>query len=149
MNATDETVDVCNSLLRGEISAVETYVQAIKNLDDASNNDFLEQIRFDHESNAAALRAIVLEANGVPSTSSGPWGGFAKVVEGAATLIGETPALMVLRQGEEHGINVYNDALANPNVSDTLKKLIHEELLPSLNDHLIDLKSLIDDANKT
>ena len=149
MNATDETVDVCNSLLRGEISAVETYVQAIKNLDDASNNDFLEQIRFDHESNAAALRTIVLEGNAVPSKSSGPWGGFAKVVEGAATLIGETPALMVLRQGEEHGIDVYNDALANPNVSDTLKKLIHEELLPSLNDHLIDLKSLIDDANKT
>jgi hypothetical protein len=45
----DRRIDPLNSLLRGEISAVATYEQAIEKVDD------------EHTSDAAALRAIVLE----------------------------------------------------------------------------------------
>ena len=45
----DKSVDQLNSLLRGEISAVETYQQAIEKVGD------------EHASDAAALRAIAQE----------------------------------------------------------------------------------------
>jgi hypothetical protein len=68
------------------------------------------------------------------------WGGFAQALEGAAKLFGESPALLILEQGEQHGINEYETALADPRFSARAKELIDQELLPPLYDHLVELK---------
>ena len=39
--------------------------------------------------------------------SSGPWGAFAKVVEGGAAAFGEKAAIYALEEGEDHGRNNY------------------------------------------
>lgn len=132
--------DHCNSLLRGELSAIETYTQAIEKFADSSGESPLYRIRADHESSAASLRANIGQSEEVPATSSGPWGTFATALEGVATLLGEAPALTILQQGEEHGISEYEEALASDEVDESLKRLIRDELLPSQRDHLVALK---------
>lgn len=140
MTATDSTINACNALLRGEISAIETYTQAIAKYDTASSDTALERIRADHAESAAELRKLISEGGGEPSTDSGMWGGFATAIEGAATLMGESPALSILQTGEKHGITEYENALEDADVSTTAKQLIRAKLLPVLSDHLLELQ---------
>ena len=140
MTITDQTIDVCNELLRGELSAVETYNKAIAKFGDSSGDDMLLRIRHDHEDSVADLRRLIAEGGGEPSKTSGLWGGFATALEEAATLLGRSPALKVLQEGEEHGIKEYRDALDDPEVSGELKDLIREELLPRLSGHVSELQ---------
>lgn len=139
---TDKTMDTCNALLRGEISATETYAQAIAKYASTAEGKSLARIFAEHEKSADALRLLIQECGAEPSYSSGIWGGFVQALEGAATLMGESPALTILQQGEEHGRNVYLAALENADVSDQAKELIRQELLPPLTDHLNELQKL-------
>ncbi|MES2596748.1 MAG: DUF2383 domain-containing protein [Verrucomicrobiota bacterium] len=140
MTATDPTIDICNELLRGEISAVETYTQAIETFDDNRVDLELERIRDNHQQNVYELQKLANEMGAEPSTSSGVWGGFVQALEGAATLFGESPALRILQAGESHGISQYENALANEDVSPEFKILIRKTLMPHLSTHLIELQ---------
>ncbi|MCW1912251.1 PA2169 family four-helix-bundle protein [Luteolibacter sp. GHJ8] len=142
MNATHECIDVCNSLLRGELSAIETYSQALAKFVDDPARSALEDIRFDHEASASRLRDHILEMSAEPSTDSGAWGEFAKAVEGTAKILGETAALEALERGENHGIDEYEKALRNPDVMDEIKTVIRTRLLPVLTEHIATLKRL-------
>ena len=146
MTNSDSAIDACNELLRGEISAVETYTQAIEKFGPAVQDDVLQRIRDDHEESVQELRRLVMQQGGEPSTGSGIWGGFARAVEGTATVLGESPALKVLQEGEEHGLKVYRSALENPKVPAQLKDLIREALMPQLNDHVMELQRRRDRA---
>lgn len=142
MNSTEECVEVCNSLLRGELSAVETYTQAIGKFDGEAEQTALRGIRSDHEKAAARLRAHIQDMNAEPSDGSGAWGGFVQALEGAAMLLGESPALAILERGEQHGIEEYKDALGNDDVMDEIKEVIRGQLLPSCAEHLATLGRL-------
>lgn len=140
MKSTDTTTATCNELLRGELSAIETYTQAIEKFAGESADSPLERIRADHEASAASLRGIIGEFGEQPATSSGPWGTFATTVEGVASLFGESPALVALQHGEVHGISEYEKALDDPELTESTKNLIRAELLPALRAHLVDLE---------
>src|SRR5690606_31544821 len=84
---TEHCIDICNSLLRGEISAVETYTQAIEKFRDEPEVSLLEDIRRDHVESANRLRQNIHTMGGQPSNDSGAWGTWAKGVEGAAKLM--------------------------------------------------------------
>jgi uncharacterized protein (TIGR02284 family) len=140
MTKTDSTIEACNELLRGEISAVETYTQAIQKFSATVQDDVLRRIRDDHEESVQELRKVVVEEGGQPSGSSGIWGGFVRAVEGTATALGEGPALKVLQEGEEHGLRLYRTALENPGLPPRVKDLIRDELMPQLNDHVMELE---------
>src|SRR5206468_2878989 len=62
----DKCVDQLNSLLRGEISAVETYDQAIRKVDDEHVSDAtaLRAIAQEHGENAQSLRDAIRELGG-------------------------------------------------------------------------------------
>jgi rubrerythrin len=142
MNATHECIDVCNSLLRGELSAIETYNQALEKFENDSERSVLRTIQNDHQSSAGRLREHLIDMGAEPSTESGAWGAFAKAVEGAAKMLGESPALAALKQGEEHGIDEYEEALRNTDVMDEIKTVIRQELLPPLSEHIAALDRL-------
>ena len=142
MSTIDHTIEVLNSLLRGELSAVETYSQAIHKFPGSPAENDLQDLRSDHLESVETLRELILELGGIPSTDSGPWGGFAKSVESIASLFGETSAISALKQGEEHGINEYEDVLEDKSVDAEVKELIIEDLLPPLRKHLRVLDSL-------
>lgn len=112
--ATVTDTNVLNSLLRGEMSAIETYRQAIEKLGSDPHDPWIEELRAlqrDHRDAADALWHHVEQHGGKPSESSGPWGAFAQAVEGVAKLLGNTGALKALKEGEEHGLKDYEDAL--------------------------------------
>jgi hypothetical protein len=140
MNSNTTITNTCNALLRGELSAIETYTQAIEKFGPDAGGSPLEGIRADHAANAELLRKLVGECGEEPATSSGPWGSFATTVEGVATLFGESPALMVLQQGEEHGIRQYEKALEDVELSQPVKDLILDTLLPAQRKHLVELE---------
>ena len=79
---------------------------------------------------------------GEPSDGSGAWGGFVQAMEGAAMLLGESPALALLERGEQHGIDEYKEALANDDVMEEIKQVIRGQLLPSCAEHLATLARL-------
>ena len=142
MNATHECIDVCNSLLRGELSAIETYNQALAKFDAEPGRTALENIRFDHEASASRLRDHLAEMGAEAATDSGAWGEFAKAVEGTAKVLGESPALKALEKGEEHGIDEYEEAIRNPGVMDEIKTVIRSRLLPPLSEHIAVLRNM-------
>lgn len=139
MTIHDKTIATCDSLLRGELAAIETYSQAIHKFPEDARMGCLNTIRKDHLASATILRRLVKDAGGDPSTESGLWGDFAMVLEAGAALIGESPALAILKRGEEHGVSEYEAALANPEMPEAAKIIIGNELLPPLRTHLLEL----------
>jgi len=126
----EHCIDVCNSLLRGEISAIETYTQAIEKFRGEPEVAMLENIRREHIASANRLRENVHEMGAAASTDSGAWGTWAKAVQGAAKLMGDTMALKALCEGEEHGEKSYRKALDDEGVMLSCKEMIRTELLP-------------------
>jgi uncharacterized protein (TIGR02284 family) len=137
-----ECIRICNSLLRGEISAIETYSDAIHKHGSEPPVSVLKQLREDHIESANLLRDNVKSMGGEPDRDSGAWGTFAKSVEKAATLFGENSTLQALQEGEEHGRNEYHEALESTHVLPECKDLIRTSLLPAIERHLSTLKSL-------
>lgn len=142
MNDTQSCIDACNKLLRGEISAIETYSQALEKFKSTSALTPLQQILEDHQRSAATLRIHISEMGAAPDTGSGPWGAFAKAVEGVATLLGKSPAIAILIQGEEHGISEYEEALNDPGVMDEMKIVFRDIHIPRLQKHIAVLEEL-------
>ncbi|MCA1581265.1 MAG: PA2169 family four-helix-bundle protein [Acidobacteria bacterium] len=143
----DQTVDRCveqlNSLLRGEISAAETYRMAIDKVggDRQSDGAALRTIAQEHGEHAQRLRDEIRRAGGHADDASGTWGAYAKTIEGAASLFGDAAALKALKEGEEHGLKDYRAALDA--VDEPARKLIAETLIPAQQRHITSLDALI------
>jgi uncharacterized protein (TIGR02284 family) len=125
-----------NSLLRGEISAVETYEQALDKLSATKGAADLHRIRQEHQHAADTLRAHVQQQGGKAERGSGAWGMFAKAVEGTAKLFGNDAALKALKEGEEHGVKKYERALADKSLPPDSQSLIASFLLPQTEAHV-------------
>lgn len=138
----DSCIKVCNSLLRGELSAVETYSQVIDKHASSAVDGELRRIRSEHAHSANRLSANVREMGGLPDTDSGAWGIFATAIQCAANLIGPDSAIDSLRRGEESGRRSYQEALLDNDVSTACKELIREDLLPRVIHHVSILEGL-------
>src|SRR3954466_11694507 len=120
-----------NSLLRGEISAVETYAQAIRKIGEDQGADAAElrRIAQEHGEHAQDLRARVRTLGGDPDESAGAWGALVQTIEGTARLFGDSTALRALREGEEHGLRDYQDSLSELDAES--RRLVQDVLLPA------------------
>jgi len=141
MSDTEKCIESCNKLLRGEISATETYRQAIEKCDGA-NLEVLRRILGEHEESVTSLSSHVTDMGGTPATGSGAWGAFAKAVEGTAAFLGDSPAIAALIEGERHGIEEYNDALDDDAVMEEIKARIRVDMKPRLMEHINLLQGL-------
>ncbi|HEX2466006.1 MAG TPA: DUF2383 domain-containing protein [Thermoanaerobaculia bacterium] len=133
-----------DSLLRGEMSAIETYRMAIEKLTDSKEPEAaeLQRIQRDHR-DAADVLWHRLESKGErPSEGSGAWGAFAKAVEGTAKLLGNKAALKALKEGEEHGLKEYEGALDDEGISPELQSVIRP-LLSRQQSHIQTLDRLL------
>ncbi len=108
----ETTIDTLKKFLRGELSAVETYGQALGKLARTEVAPQLEECKRSHEQRAEMLRQQVVRLGGEIPQSSGPWGAFAKLVEGGAKILGERAAIAALEEGEDHGLRLYRDNLS-------------------------------------
>ena len=84
-----QSVSQLNSLLRGELSAIETYQTAILKTrkEHASEATQLRGISQIHRRHADALRAAIRNQGGEPEETSGLWGTYAKTIEGVAVAL--------------------------------------------------------------
>lgn len=144
--ATKADIDGLNSLLRGEISAVETYQQAIGKFTDPQDRSIanvLTRIRDEHSQAVTTLRERVLVQGGTPSEGGGVWGVFANAVQGAAKLLGPQTALAALKQGELFGKEQYERTMESSQVSPEVKMLFRGELASRTQSHITTLEQLI------
>lgn len=139
---TTHCVDVCNRLLRGELSAVATYQQAIRKFANHPAVDWLEGIREDHVRSAASIEGLIRDLGGVPDRDSGTWGRFVRLVQATANLIGEDSAVSSLESGERHGRSDYLRALENAEVFPECKDSIRRVWLPRIEQHIERLQQL-------
>jgi uncharacterized protein (TIGR02284 family) len=141
--SSEEAMRQLNSLLRGEISACETYRMAIDKVAASDqitmdNVSILREIEGEHDQAAQQLRQRIGQLGGQPCDSSGAWGAWAQAVQGTMNLFGDASALKSLKEGEEHGLKDYEEALDD--VDTGSRQLIAGELIPRQQRHL----SLID-----
>lgn len=145
-----ETVRQLNSLLRGEISAAETYRMAIDKVAGESqsggNVGLLREIQEEHGRAAQAVRDRIRELGGEASDSSGAWGAWAKTVQGTMNLFGDSSSLKALKEGEEHGLKDYQEAIEDVDASSA--QLIQNQLIPAQQRHINLLDQLINSAGK-
>lgn len=141
--AVNVDIDTIQSLLRGELSAVETYTQAIKKFEDSEVISDLQELRAEHDKAVRKLRDHVVRFGGTPTEDSGAWGTFAKAVTGVAKAMGSATALAALRRGEEHGIGLYKEALDRETLPPECEGLIRAELMPACRVHVARLDALI------
>jgi uncharacterized protein (TIGR02284 family) len=146
---TGEAVTQLNSLLRGEISAAETYRMAIEKVadsDNAANAGLLREIQEEHGRAAQGIRDRIRELGGEPSDSSGAWGAWAKTVQGTMNLFGDAAALKSLKEGEEHGLKDYQEAVDD--VDPSSAQLIQNQLIPAQQRHINLLDQLMSSAGR-
>jgi len=138
----DTTPDTLKSLLRGEMSAVETYEKALAKVNGAPEGARLRQIFADHSQAVGLLRDLLLRYPGQMPTSSGAWGTFAGAVQATANLLGDAAALKALKEGEEHGIRSYESAINDPEVAEDVKEM-SRDLLMRCQDHIPVLEAML------
>jgi len=141
--------DELNKCLRSELSAIETYQQALeKNRQEYGREpDFqqLAQMTKDHEEAAARLRILIQQKGGVSSTDSGVWGTWSKTVMGAAKLFGDKAALKALKEGEESGLKEYQAIMQDLGAPSDVKNIV-STLIVRQQEHVSQLDRLIEAA---
>jgi uncharacterized protein (TIGR02284 family) len=140
------TRDEMNKLLRSELSAVETYQQAL----DKERQKFGHEAEFqqlnailsEHQQAASQLRTQIQQLGGTPVQDSGAWGTWSKIVMGTAKLMGDKAALKALKEGEESGLKEYQEALQDTTTPSEVKTLLNS-LVPKQQAHIQTLDGLM------
>jgi len=149
MNENSEAIRQLNSLLRGELSAAETYRMAIDEVaKDKVSGDVatLRLMQEEHSAAAQKLRQCIRAMGGEPSESSGAWGAWAQTVQGTANLFGDVAALKSLKEGEEHGLKDYREALDDVDAGSA--NMIQAEMIPQQRRHISLLDQLINSTGR-
>lgn len=136
----ERVIRILNSLLRSEISATETYSQAIPRV--ASEVEVLREIAREHGQAVSQLRETIKNVGGVPDETSGVWPALPpKVADGPAQVFGEAATLQVLKDVEERGLGDYQDALKRLNGS--ARGWISDNVIPSQIQHISRIEHLL------
>ncbi|HEY9776571.1 MAG TPA: DUF2383 domain-containing protein [Planktothrix sp.] len=121
--------DNLNNLLKGELSAVQTYCMALDKAKTPNVVEVLSENKCCHEKRVEKLSQLVLNAGGEPVTESGAWGAFAKTVEAGSAVLGESPAIGSLQEGEDHGIELYKAEMKH--LEPGTLAIVEQELFPA------------------
>jgi hypothetical protein len=125
---TATTIDHLNTLVRRELSAVETYGQAIAALA-ATPIPELDLNCNCHARRVRDLSELVTELGGSPPTTPGFWGAISGAIADGASVLGRRAILTVLTKGEEQGLEEYHAAMEA--VDEDCRLLIERDLIPS------------------
>lgn len=113
-------IDQINKCLRSELSAVETYHQALEKERGAHGRESslqqLDSILNDHQEAVSQIKAHIQSLGGTPEEDSGAWGTWSQLVMGTAKLLGDKTALKALKEGEENGLKDYQELLSDAEI---------------------------------
>ncbi|MDD5115151.1 MAG: DUF2383 domain-containing protein [Methylobacter sp.] len=143
-------IETINKLLIDELSAVESYQQALDKLRQdvsLSESEHLRPIYQDHKVAVSSLQTLSRSLGGTPTENSGAWGAWTKFVLEGASILGANTALKALHEGERSGVDDYEQALKDDELSADLRMLIEAKLLPAQQAHIRTLDRLLDAAS--
>lgn len=132
-----------DSLLRRELSAVETYKLALAKVAGQPERDELWRIEREHEEAFDLLLADLRRGGHEAPLSSGLRGLWSKAYEAAAMLFGSRSAIKALKSREQLGLREYEDALGDEALDPEVRALIRSRLLPQARAHLPALDRII------
>ncbi|WP_347989577.1 DUF2383 domain-containing protein [Methylomonas sp. AM2-LC] len=142
-------IELLNKFLKDELSATETYQQALDKLKenaDLGNSEYLSPIFYEHKEAVSSIQALINQLGGTPSEDSGVWGSWAQIVVDGAKLLGNSATLKVLQEGEKNGADDYEKALLDTELSVDIRTLIESKLLVSNQANIRTLDQLLDTA---
>lgn len=121
------SIDRLNTLLRGELAAVETYDQVLLKFPDCPVSELLENCTC-HRNRVPVLTERVHQLGGMPATTAGSWGVLANLTEAGAKILGKDAAISALELGEDRGLDDYRKCLEelDPISAETVRR----DLLP-------------------
>ncbi|MBY0357923.1 MAG: PA2169 family four-helix-bundle protein [Candidatus Obscuribacterales bacterium] len=125
--ANSHSADQLNALLQGEMSAVETYGQALNKIEDPEIRHELAEARDCHARRVDVLKVKVAQLGAEPAGSSGAWGAFANAMTTGATVLGDGATIDILEEGEDQGLAQYRLLLEEP---DAIVHEVARQLLP-------------------
>ncbi len=123
----ETSLETLNSLMRGELAAVETYRHANTRLGAAAPEDLTTCLQ-SHDQRATLIAEHIVLAGGTPVSGSGLWGAVARLVEGSAAMIGPRALYAALEEGEDQGLTDYRAALDG--IDSAGLTLLRGDLLP-------------------
>jgi len=129
---TGRTDPIVETLIAEELSASETYRQALELSDERGRGD-LRRLENEHRQAACVLRE---RWRGRAPSARGPWGDWSRAIGWAARAGGGDAAIEALMACEERGVEEYERALECPRLDPELKRLISSTLLPQARSHL-------------
>lgn len=140
-------IKTIEKLLKDELSATETYQQALENFRVPGGQfmaNSLTPILGAHKAAVSSLEAQIVKLGGTPQKGIGVWGSWAKIVLEGASLLGKQSAIKVLLEGEKSGEGDYEEALKDTALSSELRTLIETKLLPAQQSHVRSLDRIMD-----
>ena len=147
-NNNEEAGDL-STLVKGELAAVQTYKQALEKVAGRESvGTELRRLETDHEEALSVLQGHMTSVNAEVPTDAGLWGEWSKAVEGTAKMFGDKAAIKALKEGEEHGVHIYEDALRNQTLDAQIRGIIRSKLLPKTKAHIPVLDRLLAVAGK-
>ena len=132
-------VEILNKFLKDELSATETYQQALDMLrENAELGDAIDlmPIYENHNDAVSSLQALINRLGGTPCEGSGAWGTWAKIVMEGAGLLGKEAVFNALQEGEKKGTEDYEEVLKITELSSDIRSLIETKLLPAQQRHI-------------
>ena len=123
-----EAVEDLNALLKGELSAVETYNQALPKVENKEIASVLSEALASHRERVGKLKSAITGFGGTPELDSGAWGSWAKVLSGGASVFGDDATVAALEQEEDAHSSDYEWRLVR--MHGDHRTLVKEELLP-------------------
>lgn len=139
-------IEILEKLLKNELSATETYQQALDKLKEETGlgeSEDLMPIYENHKDAVSSLQALTTRLGGTPAEDSGAWGTWAKIVLGGANMLGKKAVLKALQEGEKSGETDYEEALEDSELNSEILALIETKLLPAQKSHIETLNRLL------
>jgi len=143
-------IELLNKFLKDELSATETYQQALDELKEEvalGKSISLTPIYEEHKDAVSSLQALINQLGGTPVEDSGVWGTWAQIVIGGAKLLGNKATLKALQEGEKNGAGDYEKALLDAELSGDIRSLIESKLLVSKQANILTLDRLMNTAS--
>lgn len=137
-------IEKLNEALRGERAAVETYIQALEKLGADPKGDEIRRIRAEHMEAVQDLKDEVIRLGGKPDRTSGAWGTWAETIVGTAKIFGRGATIRALREGEEHGEELFKDIASHDRVGSLVRDIMRSKYIPRQQRHIHSLSVLLE-----